>query len=476
MKTADYLGHDATGLAQLVRSGAVTATELAECARALIAAHNPKINAVVEVFPEPVAPLPAANAPFCGVPFLVKDLVLHSAGQTLEMGSRLCKGLKTPPHDTDLMHRFRAAGLVTLGRTTTPEFGYCPTTESVFYGPTKNPWDLTRMPGGSSGGSGAAVAAGIVPMAHANDGGGSIRLPASCCGLVGLKPTRGRIPTGPDYHDPLSGFGVELALTRTVRDTAALLDAVQGAGEGDGYVIPPPARPYVQELDAAPGRLRIGFTDQPWSGVPVDAEVRAGLRKTAERLAALGHHVEEARPVIDYQQFIDATHIIWCANVATWVDQIALLTGRKVDDTTLEATTLACWKEGRAFKASDLLGALAVCNLVCRQVAVFYRDHDLLLTPTVAQQPLPLGVMNANDPTVGARGWTEKVFVFCPFTALFNMTGQPGISLPLHRGKNDLPIGMQFVARFGDEATLIRLARQLEQAHPWPLIAPLAGR
>lgn len=475
MKIADYLNHDATGLAQLVRSGAASAAELADCARQLIARHNPKINAVVEVFAAPVPPLPGPVAPFRGVPFLIKDLVLHTAGQTMEMGSRLCKGLKAPPHDTDLMVRFRRAGLVTLGRTTTPEFGYCPSTESVFYGPTHNPWDLTRMPGGSSGGSAAAVAAGIVPVAHANDGGGSIRLPASCCGLVGLKPTRGRIPTGPDYHDPLCGFGVEFAVTRTVRDTALLLDAVQGAGEGDGYAIPPPARPYVQELDMSPGRLRIGFTDQPWSGAPVDPEVRAGLHLTAERLAALGHDVQEARPEIDYPQFIDATHIIWCANVATWVDQIARMAGRKVDGTTLEATTLACWNEGRGTRASELLGALAVSNLICRQVATFYRNHDLLLTPTVAHQPLPLGTMNANDPTLGARGWTVKVFDFCPFTALFNMTGQPAISLPLHRGKNDLPIGMQLVAPYGDEAALIRIARQLEQAHPWPQIAPLAS-
>lgn len=474
MKISDYLSHDATGLAQLVRSGAASAAELTDCARQLIARHNPTINAVVEVFAEPVAPLPGGNAPFSGVPFLVKDLVLHTAGQTMEMGSRLCRGFRAPPHDTELMARFRRAGLVTLGRTTTPEFGYCPSTESVFYGPTRNPWDLTRMPGGSSGGSAAAVAAGMVPVAHANDGGGSIRLPAACCGLVGLKPTRGRIPTGPDYHDPLCGFGVEFAVTRSVRDSAALLDAVQGAGEGDGYVIPPPARPYLQELDVNPGKLRIGFTDQPWSGAAVDQEVRAGLHLTAGRLAALGHHVEEARPEIDYQQFIDATHIIWCANVANWVDQIAQMTGRRVDGDTLEATTLACWEQGRGYKASDLLGALAVSNIICRQAAVFHRDHDLLLTPTVAQQPLPLGTMNANDPTLGARGWTEKVFAFCPFTPLFNMTGQPGISLPLHQGKGGLPVGMQLVARFGDESTLIRIARQLEQAHPWPQIAPLA--
>jgi amidase len=474
MKLSDYLAHDATGLAQLVRSGAARPAELAECARQLIARLNPVINAVVEVFADPVQPLPGTHAPFTGVPFLIKDLVLHTAGQTMELGSRLCAGMKAPPHDTDLMRRFRQAGLVTLGRTTTPEFGYCPSTESVHYGPTRNPWDTTRSPGGSSGGSAAAVAAGIVPMCHANDGGGSVRIPASSCGLVGLKPTRGRIPTGPDYHDPLCGFGVEFAVTRTVRDMATLLDAVQGAGEGDGYVIAPPARPYVQELDVNPGRLRIGFTDRPWSGAPVDNEVRAGLHLTAERLAALGHDVVEASPAFDHARFIDATHTIWCANVGAWVDQIAALTGRRVDGSTLEATTLACWRAGREFKATQLLEAQSVCNLICRQVAVFYRDHDLLLTPTSAQPPLPLGVINANDPALDARGWTEKVFRYYPFTALFNMTGQPAISLPLHRDAHELPIGMQFAARYGDEATLIRIARQLEQAHPWPQLAPLA--
>ncbi|MBI1732905.1 MAG: amidase [Gammaproteobacteria bacterium] len=471
MNVSEYIRQDATGLAQLIRDGEVTAAEAQTCACQVIARHNPAINAVVEVFPTAVASLPSVHAPFAGVPFLVKDLVIHAAGQTMEMGSRLCLGFKAPAHDTDLMRRFRQAGLVTTGRTTTPEFGYCPTTETVLCGPTRNPWDLARMPGGSSGGSAAAVAAGMVPMAHANDGGGSIRIPASCCGLVGLKPTRGRTPTGPDHHDPLSGLGVEFAVTRTVRDAAALLDAVQGPGEGDGYVIPPPTRPYTKELQAAPGRLRIGFTEHAWSGVFIDPEVCAGVRRSAGQLAALGHNVEEARPEFDHARYLDATHIIWCANVAAWVDQIANLTGRKVDDSTLEATTLACWKQGRAYKASDLLGALAANNEISRKVAAFFRDYDLLLTPVTAQPPLLLGTLNANDATLDARGWTEKAFAFCPFTALFNTTGQPAISLPLHRSAAGLPIGMQLAGRWGDEATLFRVARQLEEAHPWPQVA-----
>ena len=472
MHSEEYVRHDAIALAGLVRDGSVSAAELADCARKVIARANPAINAVVEVFKAAVDPIPVSNAPFTGVPFLIKDLVLHTAGQTMEMGSRLCAGFKAPAYDTDLMCRFRRAGLVTLGRTATPEFGYCPSTEAVLHGPTRNPWDHSRMPGGSSGGSAAAVAAGMVPMAHGNDGGGSIRIPSSYCGLVGLKPTRGRTPTGPDYHEPLNGLGIEFTITRTVRDAAALLDAVQGPGEGDGYVIPAPVRPYTRELTTPPGRLRIGFSDRAWSGTPVDEEVRNGLRQSAQRLAALGHDVEEARPEIDYEKFIAATHIIWCANVASWVDQAAAAIGRKVDRSTLETTTLACWREGREYKAADLLGALATNNLICRQVAAFFAKYHLLLTPTAAQLPLPLGVMNANDPALDAHGWTEKVFRYFPFTGLFNTTGQPAISLPLHRSAANLPIGMQLVGRWGDEATLFRMASQLEQAQPWPLIAP----
>ncbi len=475
MKLSEYIEHDGLGLAALIHGGEVSENEVLDCARRMLEALNPEINALVETFPEPLAGADKADAPFHGVPFLIKDLVIHAAGQRVEMGSRLAAGLRMP-HDTDLMARFRAAGLRTLGRSTSPEFGYCATTETVANGPTRNPWDMTRMPGGSSGGSAAAVAAGIVPVAHANDGGGSIRIPASCCGLVGLKPTRGRTPMGPDAGEGLNGLGVEFAVTRTVRDSAALLDAVQGAGVGDPYVITPPRKSYASEILKPPKRLRIALMTRTWAGAAFDPAVSAGLNATVKLCAELGHRVKEAAPPLDWEQFVMNSMVYWTANLPVWIDQIAAATGRKVDSTTLEATTLACYHHGKALKATDLLQAMAYTNGVTRSTAAFFQKYDLLLSPTLPVPPLPLGSLNSNDATLGAEGWTRKVFLFTPLTPLFNMTGQPAISLPLARTDHGLPLGMQFAARYGEEATLLRLAAQLEQARPWPQVAPMAKR
>ncbi len=472
MDPAEYLRHDGLALAALVRDGQVSAAELEACARTLCEQLNGRLNAIIELFDQPECG-GRADAPFHGVPFLVKDLVLHIAGRRCEMGSRLAAGM-VAGHDTHLMARFRAAGLHTIGRTQTPELGYCPTTEPLLHGPVHNPWDLTRMPGGSSGGSAAAVAAGIVPLAHANDGGGSIRLPAACCGLVGLKPSRGRVPIGPDTGNPLSGLGIELGVSRTVRDSAALLDAVQGPGPGDPYVIAPPAGPYLSSIHAPPGRLRIAFSTRAPAGTAVDPDMIAAVEAVARWCEDLGHVVSEGRPQYDYAQFLDATHVFWTANLALWVDQLAAATGRTAGPQTLEATTAACAEYGRALAAADLLRAEDAANTITRGVAPFFQEYDLLLTPTAARPAPALGEMNANDPTLDALGWTETVFAFTPFTALFNMTGQPAISLPLARTSAGLPIGVQFAARWGDEATLLQLARQFEQAHPWPQLAPLA--
>jgi amidase len=449
MKLTEYIEHDGLGLAALIRAGEVTESEVLDCARRMLEALNPAINAVIETYPEPLAGSDRLDAPFHGIPFLIKDLVIHAAGQRVEMGSRLAAGLRLP-HDTDLMARFRAAGLRTMGRSTSPEFGYCATTETVANGPTRNPWDTTRMPGGSSGGSSAAVAAGIVPVAHANDGGGSIRIPASCCGLVGLKPTRGRTPIGPDAGEGLNGLGVEFAVSRTVRDSAALLDAVQGAGVGDPYVITPPRKSYASAILKPPKRLRIALMTRTWAGAAFDPAVSAGLNDTAKLCADLGHRVTEAAPALDWEQF--------------------------VLNSMLEATTLACYHHGKSLKATDLLHAMAYANGVTRSTAVFFQKYDLLLSPTLPGPPLPLGSLNSNDPALGAEGWTRKVFLFTPLTPLFNMTGQPAISLPLARTGHGLPLGMQFAARYGEEATLLCLAAQLEQAHPWPQVAPMAKR
>lgn len=472
MYLKEYVSYDGTGLAELIRNLEVTPDEVLGCTRQAITIVNPLINSVIEEFPAPLSADPSANAPFQGVPFLLKDLALHAKGILNESGSRLAQGMKFD-HDTELMKRFRTAGLQTIGRAATPEFGYCATTEPVTDGPARNPWDLQRMPGGSSGASAASVSSGIFPMAHANDGGGSIRVPAACCGLVGLKPTRGRVPVGPDVGEALNGLAVEFAVTRTVRDTAALLDSVQGHGMGDPYIIAPPQIQYQQAINEPPRRLRIAFTSESWSGAEVDADLKSALTKTATMCQELGHEIIEARPVFDWQSFFDALIVYWTANLAAWIDQVAGITGRQPGETTLEATTFACYRHGKTLTAGQLLQAMGVANYVCRSLGVFFEDYDLLLTPTTAKPALPVGCLDANDTSLDAIGWSARVFDFCPFTPLFNMTGQPAISLPLHRTRAGLPLGMQFAGRYGDETSLLQLARQFEQAKPWPLTAPL---
>lgn len=473
MDVAEYLEYDGLGLAQLVREGAVSAGELARCALTLAQQWQPVLNAVVEQFDDleqSIAAVPG-DAPFSGVPFYIKDLVLQASGRRSEMGSRLGAGLVAPA-DSDLMQRFRQAGLVTLGRTAVPEMGYNCATETVAQGETANPWDQGRSPGGSSGGSAAVVAAGIVPLAHANDGGGSIRIPASCCGLVGLKPSRGRVPIGPGAADGLGGFGIEFALTRTVRDCAALLDAVQGPGIGDPYIIPAPAAPYASCLAAAPRPLRIAFGSEAWSGVPVDPEIRAAVTAVAHLCEDLGHQLEPAMPDLDGEAFARANTDLWSAHIAHWVVDICAATGRKAGSDTLEQATLAIHEHGMSLSAVDLLHAEDYFNKVGRDFGHFFADYDLLLLPTVAQLPWRLGEHASAGGDFSARGWTDHVFRDAPFTAVFNCTGQPAISLPLGRSASGLPFGLQFVARMGREDVLLALAAELERRRPWPLLAP----
>jgi amidase len=473
MKLSEYVAQDGLGLARLVREREVKVDEVLGCARRMIEAVNPRINAVIETYPEALAGNPDPGAPFHGVPLVIKDLVIHAAGQRSEMGSRLAQGLVFP-HDTDLMARFRQAGFRTVGRTTSPEFGYCPTTETVANGPTRNPWDTTRMAGGSSGGSGAAVAAGIVPVGHANDGGGSIRIPASCNGLVGLKPTRARTPIGPDAAEGLNGMGVELAVTRSVRDCAAVLDALQGPGLGDPYVAPAPATSYADAVAAKPRELRIALMTTAWNGGSTDPEVVAAVQSAARQCEALGHTVVEAAPTVDWDEFVVNCMVYWTANLAVWIDELGRALGRPIDTTTLESTTLACYRHGASLKAADLLHAMSFCNRLTRSFATFFEQYDVLLTPTIPTLPAPIGTIDANDATLDAEGWTRRVFTFTPFTPLFNMTGQPAISLPLARSAGGLPIGVQFVGRYGAEDTLLNLAGLLEHAMPWPHVSPLA--
>ncbi len=475
MKTSEYIEYDGLGLAELVRDGDVSPAELVQCATQLVEQHNPAINAVLELFADTddiVASAPR-NAAFGGVPFLIKDLVIQAQGRLSEMGSRLAAGLVAPA-DSDLMARFRQAGLMTLGRTATPEMGYNVATETLQAGICRNPWDLSRSPGGSSGGAGAVVAAGIVPVAHANDGGGSIRIPAACCGLVGLKPTRGRVPIGPGAAEGLNGFGIEFVLTRSVRDAAAMLDAVQGPGIGDPYVIPAPSRAYSACLQQAPQALRIGFTAEAWSGVPVDAEIRAALLRIARSCEALGHRVEEARPALDAESFAQANTDLWSASISHWVVDICAATGRRADSSTLEQATLAVHEHGMSLSAIDLLHAEDTFNTVNREFGRFFNEFDLLLTPTTAQLPWHIGQHASEGGHYTARSWTDHVFSVGPFTAVFNCTGQPAISLPLGRSESGLPIGIQLVAPFGREDLLLSLAALFEQVMPWPQVAPLA--
>lgn len=465
----EYQRLDATALADLIRRGEITRADALNCALELAHVLNPELNAFVEIFEE--ALVCDKDGPFAGVPFAIKDIVCHAKGVLNENGSRLCAGSRAR-HDTALMQRFRAAGLATIGRTATPEFGYCATTESRANGPTRNPWNRNRSPGGSSGGSGAAVAAGIVPFAHANDGGGSIRVPASCTGLVGLKPTRGRVSVGPDIGEALNGIAIEFAVTRSVRDCAALLDAVAGPSLGDPYVIPAPAIPYREAIEAPPAKLNIAFTTRAWSGCAIDPVMVSAVHETVKLCESLGHRVSEAMPPLDNEPFMQATHVYWSANLHHWIKQVAAGLGRTPDLDGLEATTMKCYAEGAKMSAEDLLMAFAVTNHVTREFAAFFSEYDVLVTPTAASPALPLGTIRADDPNISAREWTEMQFRFVPFTAQFNMTGQPAISLPLHRSDTGLPVGVQFAARHYAEDMLLTLAAQLEAAAPWPCIAP----
>ncbi len=470
----DYTAHDGLGLAELVARKEVTPDELAAAAFEAVAKVNPRINAVLHTIPKEAATEIRAGlprGPFTGVPFLIKEIVLHAKGVRCEMGSKLAQGY-VPDADTELMARFRRAGLVLAGTTQTPEFGYNPTTETRAFGPVHNPWDLGRSPGGSSGGSGAAVAAGIVPIAHANDGGGSIRIPASCNGLVGLKPSRDRIPSGPDYGDLLCGLACEFALTRTVRDAAALLDAVAGPDPGaPGHPVPP-ARPYRELIGTPPGRLRIAWTATPASGAKVDPECEKAVHETVRLLEGLGHTLIEDRPRYDWDSFLENVNVIWGAFGVASIDFAAAMTGRKPGPDNLEAVTLASYEDGKRYSAIDLLNAMTHCNVVSRQVGAFFEKVDVLVTPTIARLPAPLGELNQNREGMTAMEWTRQIFSYVPFTPVFNVTGQPAISLPLHWSADGLPVGVQIAGRFGDEATLLCLAAQLEQARPWAARRP----
>lgn len=468
MSLSDELAFlDATAQAELVHRKQITPLELVDAAIARIERVNPTLNAVITPMFESAriaARGPLSNGPFRGVPFLLKDLLASYAGVRMASGSLALKDF-VPDHDSELVDRFKRAGLVILGKTNTPEFGILPTTEPRLFGPSRNPWAPTRTPGGSSGGSAVAVAAGMVPMAHGNDGGGSIRIPASCCGLFGMKPTRGRNSLGPDYGDIMSGLVAEHAITRSVRDSASLLDATAGPDVGDPYCAPPPTRPFLQEVGADPGMLRIAFTATAPTGVPIHPDCVRAVEEAAKLCSELGHAVTEAAPSVDSELLVKSFMALWSAGVSEELEGIALVTGRKPTAEQFEELTWGLAEKGRAINGANYLLAVNTLQSITRQVARFFMEYDVWLTPTLAEPPLTLGSFDActDNPLYGI----ERALAWVPFTPICNATGQPAMSVPLHWNKEGLPIGTHFVGRFGEESTLFRLAAQLEEALPW---------
>src|SRR5262245_40694234 len=474
IRPSDLALLDATAQAALVRDREVSPRELVDAAIARIEKVNPRLNAVIIPLFEKARASAASRdlpeGPFRGVPFLLKDLVCHSAGDPYHAGMRLLRDLRwVERDDTYLAARFRAAGFVFLGKTNTPELGPVPTTEPIAYGPTRNPWDRTRSPGGSSGGSAAAVATGMVPVAHANDGGGSIRIPASECGLVGLKPSRGRTSLGPDVGESWGGMTVEHVVARSVRDTAAVLDAVAGYVPGDPYTAPPPSRPWRDEVGAAPGRLRVGLTVRAPAGqFPIDAECATAAREAARLLESLGHRVEESYPAAldDPDAGRAPVHVV-TAWTARDLDDWSERTGRRIGPADVEPMIWGIAEMGRAVSAVEYIRAVEHMHAYTRRMAAWWAadGFDLLLTPTMIELPPPLGSFDAT-PGDPLHGFSRSA-AFVAFTLPFNVTGQPAISLPLHWSANGLPVGVQLVAAYGREDVLVRVAAQLEAARPW---------
>lgn len=459
---------DALAQAELVRRGDVSSLELVEAAIARVEKVNPAVNAVVyKMYDQARAaargPLPAG--PFAGVPFLMKDFLAEVAGEPFTEGSAYLKGY-IPREDSELVRRYRAAGLVFIGKTNTPELAVGPTTEPRLFGPTKNPWDTGRTAGGSSGGAAAAVASGMVPMAHGNDAGGSIRVPSACCGVFGLKPTRARNPLGPHYGDLMSGLVAEHALTRSVRDSAALLDASSGADAGDPYWAPPPVRPYLQEVGAPVGRLRIAFSTRTITGAEVDPECVAAVRDAAALCADLGHEVVEAMPSIDPERFFLSFTSVLAAGFTWAIDDWTRRLGRAPTEAEFEPFVWAFTGRGRALTAPDYLIALQDLQQISRTVAQFFVPHDVWLTPMLGEPPVPLRTF-AYEAGTDPFELRRKMARFTPFSYFANATGQPAMSVPTYWTAGGLPVGTQFIGRFGDEATLFRLAAQIETARPW---------
>ncbi len=466
MNPSDYLAEDAVGLAELIATREVSAAEALEAALAQLEAVNPKINAVTRVMADQARAAVRAGAPggpLGGVPYLIKDLGAQMAGTPTTLGSRLFKDA-VPPADSAIVSAYQRGGLVIFGKTNTPELGLEPVTEPALFGPSRNPWDQARTPGGSSGGAAAAVAGGIVPAAHASDGGGSIRIPASCCGLFGMKPSRGRVSFAP-AAEGWGGFSIQHAVTRSVRDSAVLLDMVCAPQAGDPYRIEAPRTPFATDAERDPGRLRIGFMTGGLAIEVIDPQCAQAVRDAARLCESLGHTVEEAVLTGDVAAMGAAAGTVIAASVAATLDAEATRRGRAIEASEIEDITAAMYQRGQGVSGSAYVQALQAAHAYGRTVAGFFEQYDVLLLSTLGSPPIPVGALRGDPPDLA--GYTERLFAFMPNTQAFNVTGQPAMSVPLAMSAEGLPIGLQFVGRMAEEGLLFRLAGQLERAAPW---------
>jgi Asp-tRNA(Asn)/Glu-tRNA(Gln) amidotransferase A subunit family amidase len=463
---------DGLGLAELVRRGEISRAELLEDTINRIGLQNPALNAIVVALYDQARAAVAAGLPeglFTGVPYVFKELVVSVSGCPTTAASRLL-AKNMPAGDSEIVSRCRRAGMVIIGKTNSSEFGLSASTEPRLFGATRNPWNLELSPGGSSGGSAAAVAAGLVPMAHATDGGGSIRIPAACCGLFGLKPTRARITAGPEGGEGMAGLASQHAVTWSVRDSAALLDVTAGPMPGDPYYAAMPEAPYLQQTEQDPHPLRIAFATTAPNGAPIDPECAAATNAVARLCDELGHHVVEASPEFDARVVERGFLAVFQANTMA---NIARATGGAMPDEGLvEPLTRAVAERGRAMAAADYIGHLQALQRESRRIAAFFMRHDIWLTPSLAAPARPIGYFDTTSTDVDS--WIDRLLAFTPFAYLFNVTGQPAMSVPLGQNKDGLPIGSHFAARYGDEGTLFALAGQLERAQPWNRTRPVA--
>jgi amidase len=464
VQLAEYSRLDATELRRLLAARELGTDEVRDAALRAIEAVQPRLNAVVSGPYEDAAG--ADDGPLAGVPFAVKD-TLPEAGRPLSFGSRLLHGY-VARREATLAQRFRAAGLVSLVRSATPEFAFNTDTAPVLHGATLNPWDPARSPGGSSGGAAALVASGALPLAHGNDGGGSIRIPAAWCGIVGLKPSRGRVPLGPAVGEAVGGFAHEFALTRTVRDAAALLDAVNGPAPGDRYYVARPPVSYIEATDGRVAPLRVAVHTESFFGTPTEPEATAAVQAAARALQELGHHVEEACASVNADALRACMETIWSVDLAALAATFARISGREAGPALLEGASWACIRRGREISALELEAAGAVVNSTSRRWGRFLDDYDLFLCPTAPTAAPPSGVPDQDSTQIATAGdWLDAVFGLIPFTPLANLTGQPAISLPLGHSADGMPLGVMLTGQTLREDVLLAVAAALEQALPW---------